>query len=229
MLEHNNYIEFDNIEVFNLFSKKPLDFRNDFENSMRLIPNNFDKIVIPNQNHTGNVRIYDGKNDLFEDTDGLITNIKGVGLATLVADCQSIILYDPVKQVIGNIHSGWKGTLNKIIKNAINLMIETYKCNPEDIQAYIFPSICKNCFEVEEDVKKLFVNKFNDIDSFIIKKNNKYYIDTIGINELMMKKMGIKQIVKSNICTKCNNNNYHSYRVDKEQSGRNISIIALKK
>lgn len=51
-----------------------------------------------------------------------------------------------LKGVIGNIHSGWRGTLKRIIKNAIHLMEENFHCNPSDIEIYICPSILKCCF-----------------------------------------------------------------------------------
>ena len=62
------------------------------------------------------------------------------------------------KKVIGNIHSGWKGTYNKIIVNAINIMIDRFNSNVKDIKCVICPSICKECFEVDEDLNNNFVN-----------------------------------------------------------------------
>lgn len=176
-------------------------------------------------------------NEEFTNVDGLVTNLKDVLLITRLADCQGILLYDSEKQVIGNVHSGWKGTLNKIIENAVKLMENEYNSKPENIQAYIVPSILKCCFEVDEDVKNMFLNKFQDIKiSELITKGKmkegkqKYYIDTVEINKRVMMKLGIKEenIILSNICTKCNSELFHSYRKEKERSGRHIAIIGMK-
>ena len=71
------------------------------------------------QTHTNIVKkvTRENINEEFTNVDGLVTNLKDVLLITRLADCQGILLYDSEKQVIGNVHSGWKGTLNKIIEN----------------------------------------------------------------------------------------------------------------
>ena len=174
-------------------------------------------------------------NSTFENVDGLITNLKGVALAISLADCQGILLYDPIKKVIGNIHSGWKGTFNKIIVKAINIMIYIYGSNPKDIIVYITPSIGKCCFEVDEELKNKFMINYHDIDNLIslgeIKDGKqKYYIDLLEINIKNLIDLGISRenIDVADICTKCNSNKFHSYRAEKEKSGRNISIICMK-
>ena len=195
------------------------------------------KIIKPVQKHTINVQIVDETNinNYFDNTDGLITNLKNVALATSLADCQGILIYDPNKRVIGNVHSGWRGTLKRIVINAIHLMEEKFNSNPTDIEIYICPSILKCCFEVDEDVEILFRNEFNDIniDEFIETrnktKNQKFYIDTVGINRAILMKEGVKaeNIITSNICTKCNSDKIHSYRADGKNAGRNLSIIMM--
>jgi len=195
------------------------------------------KIIKPVQKHTNNVQIVDETNinNYFDNTDGLITNLKNVALATSLADCQGILIYDPNKRVIGNVHSGWRGTLKRIVINAIHLMEEKFNSNPADIEIYICPSILKCCFEVDEDVEILFRNEFNDIniDEFIETrnktKNQKFYIDTVGINRAILMKEGVKaeNIITSNICTKCNSDKIHSYRADGKNAGRNLSIIMM--
>lgn len=177
------------------------------------------------------------KDNLLEDfeCDGFVTNLRGVALVTYLADCQAIYLYDPVKGVIGNIHSGWKGTLNEIVNVGISLMIDRYECNVKDILAYINPSIMKCCFEVDSDVMLLFKKKFGNYSDIIFKGNikdgkQKYYIDTVKINTNIMIDLGIRKgnIFCSNICTKCNSDKFHSYRNDGIEAGRNIGLICLK-
>lgn len=198
----------------------------------------FRMIKTPNQTHSNNVRVLteENINEEFTDTDGIITNLKKVALGIRTADCQAILLYDPVKHVIGNIHSGWKGTLNKIIVKAINLMVDEYDCNEKDIMAFICPSILKCCFEVDKDVVDSFVENFGNIDEFVtlgdIKEGKqKYYIDTVALNKKVMMNLGLleENIICSDICTKCHSNLYHSYRADGKESGRNLSLICLKK
>lgn len=250
MKENEKCIQFEklnnNNEIIHLFTKRPFNFskltstdkiKKDYQEIEQFFNYNFLKIKKPIQTHTNVVKIVtnDNLDDEFLDVDGLITNLKGVALVTSLADCQGILLYDAQKKVIGNIHSGWKGTLNKIIKNAIEIMQDNFNCNPKNIEAYICPSILKCCFEVDEDVVSMFKNNFDDIDEYIFKgeiKDNKqkYYIDTVSINVKEMEKLGLlkENIYCSNICTKCHADKYHSYRNDHDQSGRNIALICLK-
>ncbi len=81
----------------------------------------------------------------------------------------------------------------------------------------------------------MFEKKFEKtgkIDQIIKKSqnNNKYYIDTTLANRIILKEEGLKDenIIDSMICTKCNSDKLHSYRKDKEYSGRNTAIISLK-
>lgn len=234
-----NEIIFDN-SIISLFIHKPYNFnynelsKTEIDNEYDKLGIEFKKIIRPNQNHTNIVKVVDESNidDSFDDVDGLITDLKGIALVITVADCQGVLLYDSVKGVIGNIHSGWKGTLNRIGSNAIKLMIDKYNSNPKDIKIYISPSIHKCHFEVGEDVKDLFIKEFTDIDiSGLItsKDNNKYYLDTVELNKRVFTNLGIKKenIYSSDLCSVCNEE-IHSYRRDKPNDGRNIILIEKK-
>lgn len=197
----------------------------------------FKKIISPRQTHTNNVVVIneDNLDSELQDVDGVITKLKGVALTIATADCQSIILYDKKNEVIGNIHSGWKGTLNKILNNGINLMIKEFSSNVEDIIVCIGPSIMGCCFEVDKDVVNMFTNNFDDIEEFIklgeVKDGKqKYYIDTIGINKRELINLGIleENIYLSNVCTKCSSDTYYSYRVQGQDSGRNVTLVCIK-
>ena len=200
-------------------------------------------IIRPYQTHTNIVkRIDEKKNEIeifpkeFTNVDGLITNQTGITCSLSFADCTPIYLYDPVKKVIGDVHSGWKGTLTRIGKVAVESMVQEYGCNPKDIICCIGPCIRKCHFEVSKDVADNFQNEFQemeDMDEIItfLQGKNKYVIDTCKINENMMKEVGLKKenIIDSGICTVCNNGQMHSYRAHKELAGRNTAILGMRK
>lgn len=207
-------------------------------------------IVKPHQTHTDNIGIVQNAKGTFDEVDGLITNQKQIPLCTTSADCTSFLLYDSVKHVIGDVHSGWRGTVQKIGQKAIKRMIEQYQCEPENIIACICPHIRKCHFEVGEDVAKLFYDTFSymdNIEEIIVKADGaryekgeiadigkmrnemKYYVDTTMINHKLLLEIGLKEgnIIDSGICTVCEKEHFHSYRVDKEASGRNGAMIML--
>jgi len=241
-----SYLSFNSLNKFNiinLYSKKPYNFnfhilsKEDINNEINKLEEElnykFKYVVIPKQSHTTNIEIVteDNVNSDFKDVDGVLTNVKGIGLGTMSADCQSILLYDRKNEVIGSIHSGWRGTLNGIVIEAINKMKEHFNSNVNDIYVCICPSILDCCFEVEDDVKVPFENKYGNkyIKIGDIKDGKqKYYIDTVSINIDQLKKIGINNIEVTDICVCCDNKEFHSYRADGKEAGRNIGFIGMK-
>ena len=220
------------------FEEKRKVTQQNYKDLCNAIGADYDKLVYSNQVHTDTVEVIkDIRN--FEDenlqVDGLCTNIKEIALSTINADCILFMFYDPVKNVVANIHSGWKGTLKRISIKTIEKMKQEYGCNPEDIICCISPSIRKCHFEVEKDVKDLYEAEFKDIDlseAIEIKiPDLKWNIDTVLINRILLERAGLQpsNIIDSNLCTVCNKELIHSYRVQKKGYGVETAIIGLKK
>ena len=199
----------------------------------------YNNIVNTNQKHTDNIKIIDQKINfnepdfnMYENTDGLITNKKEIILSTINADCILLIFYDPIKKVIANVHSGWRGTIKRISTKTVEKMKNNFGCNPEDIICCMSPSIGKDHFEVDEDVYEIFKKEFTDIsneNNIFEQKNNKWHIDTILINRLILQKAKLKpeNIIDSGICSVCNQNIIHSYRAHGSKAGRSTLIISM--
>ena len=173
------------------------------------------------------------------DIDGLLTNVKCAILATTFADCTPLFFYDPIKNVIGNIHSGWPGTTKKIGAKAVDMLVKQMGCNPKNILCFIGPHIRKECFLVNDDVKEIFENAFPDIckkynvieeTNLHNEKGKQYRIDTTLINKIMLKEKGIleENIFDCNLCTVCNKDMFHSRRVEGINYEVNTGIIYLK-
>ena len=217
---------------------------NDYEELCTELGENYSNIVKPNQCHTKNVKVVDEKinrnnPDLnlteYNMTDGLITNKKNIILSTTNADCILLLFFDPVKKTIANVHSGWRGTLQRISVETIEKMEKEYNSNPQDIICCICPSIRKCHFEVKRDVYELFSKEFEElkeIGEIIIpdSEDEKWYIDTVKINKVILENAGLKKenIIDSRICSVCNSDLIHSYRVEKESFGLSTAIIELK-
>ena len=195
-------------------------------------------IVKPHQAHTDRIEVVNDAKDEFNEVDGLITNKENIFLCTTSADCTSLLFYDYNNKVIADVHSGWRGTLKKIGKKAAIQMTKEFNCNAKDIICCIGPCIKKCHFEVDEDVMLLFKNEFkytgkiNEIVEVgrIVENRQKYNVDTTLINKIMLQEAGLlpDHIIDSQICTVCNSDSFHSYRVDKEKSGRNGAFIGMK-
>lgn len=158
---------------------------------------------------------------IFPKTDGLVTDMENIALITRFADCTPIILYDPIKKVQANIHSGWRGTLQRIGAKGMDILTEQYRCNPDNIVAVLGPSIGKDEFEVDIDVMEMFKNEFDFHKEVIRKKDDiKYLIDLRTIIKRMLLDKGIREenLIIVDLTT-VSNPMLHSYRRDKERYG----------
>lgn len=206
---------------------------------------NYKNVVKTNQEHTDNIAIANNKiNKNFADinleeynrTDGIITNKSNLVLSTTNADCILLLFFDPVTKTIANTHSGWRGTLQRISVKTVEKMVNEYGCRPEDIICCICPSIRKCHFEVDRDVKEMFENEFKDLNisrnTDIIEKQKdkeKWNVDTVLINKIILEQVGLKKenIIDSELCSVCNKDLIHSFRVEKQGYGLNTALISL--
>lgn len=216
----------------------------DYKELCQAIGSKLEHVVKTNQEHTDEVKIIEKKIkesepdfnlEEYAKTDGMITNKKDVMLTTTNADCILLLFFDPKKRVVANIHSGWRGTLQRISVKTVQKMEKEFACDLKDIICCICPSIRKCHFEVEQDVKESFEKEFQDIeniDEIIVETipNKKWKIDTIKINQIILAKAGLKlqNIIDSEICSVCHSDLIHSYRVEKQGYGLNTAMIELK-
>lgn len=233
-------------EFFHGYTMKDLDFRKGetYLKNVEALQNAQDVHglwIKTKQTHSDHIAvILEGEKvpQFLEDTDGVITNQKNLLVLTSYADCTPIVIYDPQKQVVANIHSGWRGTVQQIGPKALQKMQEVFDSQICDCEVTIGPNIQACCFEVGEEVKQIFEETFGDLPNwkeFVQEKENeagekKYWIDTSQINRTLFEKMGIlpNKITESQICTKCHSDQLHSFRGDGTSSGRSTMFTILR-
>lgn len=221
------------------FSKDSELEKSSYERISRALGVEENTLVKPIQTHTSNVKCISEvqPSEVLQDIDGLITNRKNITLTTKNADCILFLFYDPIKKVIANVHSGWKGTFQKIAEKTVVKMMNCYQCKASDILCFICPSIRKCHFEVEEEVKDLcteifrFTNRLEEIIEVGEIKNGKmkYMIDTVLINKILLEELGLKKsnIMDCEICSVCNQDKIHSARAEGENFRRATAMIRL--
>jgi len=152
--------------------------------------------------------------------DALATSLRGVGLIIKIADCQAVFLVDPVRQVIANVHCGWRGSVNGILLKAVRLLERVYHCRSEDLIAAISPSLGPCCAEFRNYRKEL-PPIFWD---FQVKP---HYFDFWAISRWQLHKAGLRQenIEVAERCTVCESHNFFSYRAQ-GLTGRLAAVIA---
>ena len=196
-----------------------------------------DQMVTSAQTHTTNIKVVTGadrgkgviRDRDYTDIDGLVTDERNIAIITGHADCNAIFFFDPVKQVIGLAHSGWRGTLAGIGTAMILKMEQEYGCGPSDIIAGIGPSLCQDCFEVDEDVAQAFLEADEGNRQFCERRGCKTHIDLKGIIRRDLHAAGLKpgNLSDMELCTKCNKEMFFSHRGHQGRRGLMVAAMML--
>jgi YfiH family protein len=153
--------------------------------------------------------------------DGVVTDVPGRLLLIQVADCQSVMLYDPRRRVVANVHCGWRGSIANILGGAVALMEKRFGCHPETIMAGIGPSLGPCCAE--------FVNYRREIpEKFWGYRIGRDHFDFWALSRDQLRTAGLPedQIACGQICSRCNPHLFFSYRRSRE-TGRFGTVIGL--
>ena len=166
---------------------------------------------------------------LFEhEGDFIVTELKNVALLSMTADCAAIILHDCIQQVVAIVHAGWRGSVLGVVLKALSVMISEKKSQKHAIKVYFAASAQACCYEVAVDFRQHFV-QYPYADKAFIKKNNKLYFDNKLFLKLQLKNFGIDDDNIYDLDTTCTicDTSYCSFRRDKEQAGRQATLVAL--
>lgn len=154
--------------------------------------------------------------------DAMITDIPQLALMVKQADCQGVLLFDPTKGVVANVHCGWRGNVINILKSVVQKMTSEFGCLAADLTAAIGPSLGPCCSEFV-DYEEIFPEAFR---RFMIRKA---YFNLWEISRYQLLEAGLKNehIEVAGICTRCRSEMFYSYRGEGE-TGRFATVIMLK-
>jgi hypothetical protein len=160
--------------------------------------------------------------------DAILTDQPGVVLFMRFADCVPVMLFDPVKNVIGLVHAGWQGTVKKIVTHTIEMMVSRYGSQPEQILAGIGPSICVEHYPVRDDVVNAVVECFGRFpEEILVRHEGAIHLDLWKANQALLEKAGVKQVDVAGVCTACHPEDWFSHRAEAGKTGRFGAMITL--
>ncbi len=160
--------------------------------------------------------------------DIILTDNPDLTLFMRFADCTPVLLYDPLKQVVGIVHSGWLGTVRGAARVAVEAMSARFGTSPSDLLAAVGPSIGPDHYEVGKDVITKVNAVFNkEAAKLLEQRGGRTYFDLWAANRLLLEIAGVKQIEVAQICTACNPVDWFSHRGEKGKTGRFGAMIAL--
>ncbi len=160
--------------------------------------------------------------------DIILTNRPDVTLFMRYADCVPVLLVDPVKKAIALAHAGWKGTVLKVAKKAVEALGTQYGSRPEDVLAAIGPSIGPEHYEVGQDVVDRVQAAFGtEASSLLPQVNGSPHFDLWSANRIALQQAGVEQIEVAGICTYKHRDDWFSHRGDNGKTGRFGVLLAL--
>lgn len=206
-----------------------------------------DRLLMPHQVHRADVACIDAafftltsaeRKAKLEDIDAVMTNLQGVCIGVSTADCIPILLFDQQKQVVAAVHAGWRGTVQRIAKKAVEVMEATYGSSPSNLLAQIGPGISLKSFEVGQEVYDAFAAEgfcMEEISRLMPSSQDneneeKWHIDLPACNRLQLLEAGLQneQIHTLPVCTYEQHADYFSARRLGINSGRIYTGIMLK-
>lgn len=241
-IEAYTTLAYDHNEILDMSYNGSLSYETVLKNRQNLaqqLNTNLDCMVATFQQHTTNfkkVSLQDGgkgmysRDDAFIGYDAMYTKDKNLWLWTFHADCCPVLLYCRDQRIVAAIHSGWKGTVNEIVGKVTQHLIEQENCHPNEIYAYIGPSINQDKFEAKDDIIDLVKQMSFDTSSFYKQKEDKaYLLDGKGLIQQQLLNLNVpkQNITISPYCTIKDEDLFFSYRRDKSPH-RHITLIRLK-
>lgn len=191
-----------------------------------------EQLVVLKQIHGTKVHVISDKITFNEvrEGDASVTNIPGIALGILTADCVPVLFYCAQSSVIGAAHCGWRSAKADIINNVV---LEMKKLGAREIEAIIGPSIKQESYEVSEEYYNAFCDEDLANKKFFVSSNkvNHFLFDLAAYVQMKLEKSGIKNIVTNNDDTYCLPEKYFSYRRychgKDEYKGNLLSVIVL--
>ncbi|MEK6731740.1 MAG: peptidoglycan editing factor PgeF [Pseudomonadota bacterium] len=159
--------------------------------------------------------------DQNRDADASFTTEKNVICSVLTADCLPILLCDNAGTEIAAVHAGWRGLADGIIGNTL----KNFTASPKELMAWIGPAICRNKFEIDDSVRRVFMhNHIESAEAFVPSKPDHWFLDLVQIARIQLKMLGVTHIYGGKYCTYSDANRFFSYRRNPE-TGRIATLI----
>lgn len=163
--------------------------------------------------------------------DGMVTATPGLGLAILTADCQPVLLADPVARVIGAAHAGWRGAQGGVLEATVDAMV-SLGAKRANIAASIGPTISQKAYEVGPEFFETFTDDDPTTQHFFAQGQGDrmlFDLPAYGLYRLRSAGVGLAQWTRH--CTYSDPDRFYSYRrtthAGEADYGRLISVIRL--
>lgn len=182
-----------------------------------------------------------------EDPDEVVRRVGDITLSSSpmvacgvrTADCVPVLLADRHTGSVAAVHSGWKGTLARVVVSGVQRLRQLIG-GPGDLVAAIGPCISACCFEVGDDVASLLskassageaaLSRGPATESARRRTGSDAPTPRVDLRTIVRAQLATAGVAGESIedvpgCTVCSPELFHSYRRDGDRSGRLLSAI----
>jgi polyphenol oxidase len=214
-------------------------------------------LITLRQIHSGLVRIVKSKDPIPKSAlkgDAIITSHSDVLLAIQVADCVPVLVADAQRRAVGAFHSGWRGTVKRIVERGVGSMRAVFGCEPKNLYAAIGPCIHACCYAVGDEVIDEFTSQFaysEELFSEVYDRDpikEKYpllfltarapghsnigpqtHLDLVEANRRQLIDAGVPEdhIWAAQECTSCRTDLLFSHRAEAGYTGRMMGVVGV--
>jgi YfiH family protein len=163
--------------------------------------------------------------------DAMATNLPGITLGILTADCAPVLFADHAARVIGAAHAGWKGAVSGVLENTIDAM-EKLGATRRAICAVIGPTIAQKSYEVGPEFRERFAPAEQAQFFIPSTRAGHWRFDLAAYVAARLTSTGLQRIAMLGMDTASDPERFFSYRratlAGEPDYGRQISAIGLK-
>ncbi len=221
---------FHSLNVGHLVGDQPTAVQANLELVFRTLGIKPEQVVTARQVHGAHVAVVGAaeQRTVVPATDSLISSEQGVALLLRFADCLPLMLYDPLRQVVGLVHVGWRGIIAGVVVNTLAALRHEYGCNAHDLVAALGPAIGPCCYEVGPELVTSIEQVFgNEGGLLLTQPNGTVHFNLAAAVRWQLEYAGVQQIEESGLCTSCHTDEFFSHRAEKGYTGRFAAVLAL--
>jgi YfiH family protein len=156
------------------------------------------------------------------EADASFTDVPGLGLGVLVADCAPVLLADPEARIVGVAHAGREGMAAGVVTELLSAM-SAAGADPARMHAVIGPHICGGCYEVPAELRDRIAGKVPE--SGCMTRKGTPGVDVGAGVEAQLARAGVASVSSDPRCT-AETASLYSYRRD-GRAGRLAGLIWL--
>jgi YfiH family protein len=160
------------------------------------------------------------------EADALLATRSGFAAGVRIADCAAVLLADPVSGAVAAVHAGWRGTVQRVVAEAVARLCERSGASPQRLLAAVFPHIGLDAFEVGSEVAAQIAESAPGARDVVVQREKPH----VNLRRALLWQLSAAGLSAERVdsvagCTYADKARFFSYRRDGARAGRHLAVI----